>query len=153
MGASLRRMLLDEIKAQMFQAMKAGDVVRKEILRVAVGEITTEAARPGRKGDDEESQAILRKLIKSTEETLVSETDAEKRAVLERERTVLAEFLPKSLDVAAIVEALAAVHQAIRDAGNDGQATGVAMKELKSKGAVVNGKDVALAVRQVRTPG
>ena len=146
-------MLLDEIKAQMFQAMKAGDVVRKEILRVAVGEITTEAARPGRKGDDEESQAILRKLIKSTEETLVSETDAEKRAVLERERTVLAEFLPKSLDVAAIVEALAAVHQAIRDAGNDGQATGVAMKELKSKGAVVNGKDVALAVRQVRTPG
>ena len=153
MGASLRRMLLDEIKAQMFQAMKAGDVVRKEILRVAVGEITTEAARPGRKGDDEESQAILRKLIKSTEETLVSETDAEKRAVLERERAVLAEFLPKSLDVAAIVEALAAVHQAIRDAGNDGQATGVAMKELKSKGAVVNGKDVALAVRQVRTPG
>ena len=146
-------MLLDEIKAQMFQAMKAGDVVRKEILRVAVGEITTEAARPGRKGDDEESQAILRKLIKSTEETLVSETDAEKRAVLERERAVLAEFLPKSLDVAAIVEALAAVHQAIRDAGNDGQATGVAMKELKSKGAVVNGKDVALAVRQVRTPG
>ena len=153
MGASLRRMLLDEIKGQMFQAMKAGDVVRKEILRVAVGEITTEAARPGRKGDDEESQAILRKLIKSTEETLVSETDAEKRAVLERERAVLAEFLPKSLDVAAIVEALAAVHQAIRDAGNDGQATGVAMKELKSKGAVVNGKDVALAVRQVRTPG
>ena len=146
-------MLLDEIKAQMFQAMKAGDVVRKEILRVAVGEITTEAARPGRKGDDEESQAILRKLIKSTEETLVSETDAEKRAVLERERAVLAEFLPKSLDVAAIVEALAAVHQAIRDAGNDGQATGVAMKELKSKGAVVNGKDVALAVRQVRPPG
>lgn len=146
-------MLLDEIKGQMFQAMKAGDVVRKEILRVAVGEITTEAARPGRKGDDEESQAILRKLIKSTEETLVSETDAEKRAVLERERAVLAEFLPKSLDVAAIVEALAAVHQAIRDAGNDGQATGVAMKELKSKGAVVNGKDVALAVRQVRTPG
>ncbi len=153
MGASLRRMLLDEIKAQMFQAMKAGDLVRKEILRVAVGEITTEAARPGRKGDDEESQAILRKLIKSTEETLGSETDAEKRAVLERERAVLAEFLPKSLDVAAIVEALAAVHQAIRDAGNDGQATGVAMKELKSKGAVVNGKDVALAVRQVRTPG
>ena len=146
-------MLLDEIKAQMFQAMKAGDLVRKEILRVAVGEITTEAARPGRKGDDEESQAILRKLIKSTEETLGSETDAEKRAVLERERAVLAEFLPKSLDVAAIVEALAAVHQAIRDAGNDGQATGVAMKELKSKGAVVNGKDVALAVRQVRTPG
>lgn len=153
MGASLRRMLLDEIKAQMFQAMKAGDLVRKEILRVAVGEITTEAARPGRKGDDEESQAILRKLIKSTEETLGSETDAEKRAVLERERAVLAEFLPKSLDVPAIVEMLTAVHTAIRAAGNDGQATGVAMKELKSKGAVVNGKDVALAVRQVRTPG
>src|SRR6186713_2456872 len=66
------RMLLDDIKARMFKAMKAGDVLEKEILRVAVGEITTEAAREGRKGSDEEAQAILRKLVKSNEETLTS---------------------------------------------------------------------------------
>lgn len=143
-------MLLDQIKAEMFRAMKSGDVVAKEILRVAVGEITTDAARPGKKGDDEETQAILRKLIKANEETLAAGVDAEKKASLEREIGLLASFLPKSLTVEQIVEALAGVADAIRAAGNDGQATGVAMKELKARGAVVGGKDVSLAVKQLR---
>jgi hypothetical protein len=38
----------------------------------------------------------------------------------------------------------------VKAAGNDGQATGVAMKHLKSLGAEVNGKDVSAAVRQLR---
>jgi uncharacterized protein YqeY len=143
-------MLLETIKARMFAAMKAGNVLEKEILRVAVGEITTEAAREGRRGDDDEARAILRKLIKSNEESLASGLDAEKRAELTRENEILASFLPKSLGVDAIVTALAAVSEAIRAAGNEGQATGVAMKHLKASGATVNGKDVAEAVKRVR---
>jgi uncharacterized protein YqeY len=143
-------MLLDEIKAQMFRAMKAGHVVEKEILRVALGEITTEAAREGRKGDDDEARAIVRKLMKSNEETLASGLDAEKKSVLEEENRILAAFLPKSLDLDAIVVALAPVKDAVRAAGSEGQATGVAMKHLKSQGASVNGKDVAEAVKRVR---
>jgi uncharacterized protein YqeY len=143
-------MLLDDIKAQMFRAMKAGHLVEKEILRVAVGEITTEAAREGRKGDDEEARAILRKLIKSNDESLASGPDAESRGVLEEENRILAVFLPQVLTVDAIVAALAPVRDAIRSAGNDGQATGVAMKHLKASGASVGGKDVAEAVKRVR---
>ena len=143
-------MLVDEIKARMFRAMKAGNVVEKEILRVAVGEITTDAARDGRRGDDEEARAIVRKLIKSNEESLASGLVADRRAVLEQENGVLSEFLPKSLGVEDIVSALAPVHAAIKAAGNEGQATGVAMKHLKSSGATVNGKDVAEAVKRVR---
>jgi uncharacterized protein YqeY len=143
-------MLLDEIKAQMFRAMKAGHVVEKEILRVAVGEITTEAAREGRKGDDDEARAIVRKLIKSNDESLASGLDAEKKRVLEEENRILSAFLPKSLDVDAIVLLLAAVKDGVRSAGSEGQATGVAMKHLKSQGASVNGKDVAEAVKRVR---
>jgi len=143
-------MLVDEIKARMFRAMKAGNVVEKEILRVAVGEITTDAARDGRRGDDEEARAIVRKLIKSNEESLASGLVADRRAVLEQENGILSEFLPKSLGVEDIVSALAPVHAAIKAAGNEGQATGVAMKHLKSSGATVNGKDVAEAVKRVR---
>jgi uncharacterized protein len=143
-------MLLDEIKAQMFQAMKAGKIVEKEILRVAVGEITTEAAREGRKGNDEEAQAILRKLIKSNEESLTASEDAAKRSVLEEENRILSAFLPKLLSVEEIVAALAPVAAGVKAAGNEGQATGVAMKHLKSAGALVSGKDVALAVKQLR---
>ena len=146
-------MLLDELKKRMFSAMKAGQTVEKEIYRVAIGEITTDAARPGRKGDDEEALALIRKLIKSNEESLVEVRDATRRAELEREIAVLSEFLPRSLGEAEVVEALAPVSEAIRAAKNDGQATGVAMKHLKSLGAVVDGKTVSAAVVRLRNPG
>lgn len=143
-------MLLDDIKAKMFAAMKSGDVVTKEILKVAMGEITTDAARAGRKGDDAEAQAILRKLMKSNVETMTNTSDAAARATLEQENVVLATFLPKSLGVDEIVALLAPVADAIKAAGNDGQATGVAMKHLKTSGAVVGGKDVGEAVKKLR---
>lgn len=143
-------MLIDQIKARMFQAIKAGAHVEKEILRVAVGEITTDAARAGRQGNDEEAMAILRKLLKSNEETLASTTDEQKRAVLTQEMEILATYLPKSLSVDEIVQALAPVAGPIKAAGNDGQATGIAMKQLKSAGLTVNGKDVGLAIKELR---
>ncbi len=142
--------LLDQIKARMFAAMKSGNVTEREILKVAMGEITTDAARVGRKGDDDEAQAILKKLVKSNEETIEASQDETQKAQLRAEIAVLNDFLPKSLGVAEIVAALAAVADAVKAAGNDGQATGVAMKHLKSSGAVVNGKDVSAAVRQLR---
>ena len=145
-------MLLDDIKAQMLKAMKEGRIVEKEILRVAVGEITTNAARAGQSGSDEEAQAALRKLIKSNEESLAVTTEVERREELELEVRTLSAFLPKSLSVEAIIEALAKVRDAIVAAGNEGQATGIAMKLLKTQGAVVTGKDVSLAVKQLRTP-
>lgn len=142
--------LVDQIKARMFQAMKAGSIVEKEILRVAMGEITTDAARAGRKGDDDEAQAILKKLVKSNEESLEASQDETQKATLRAEIEVLNGFLPKTLGLPEIVAALAPVAEAVKTAGNDGQATGVAMKHLKSMGAVVNGKDVSAAVRQLR---
>ena len=144
-------MLLDEIKTRMFKAMKEGRIVEKEVLRVAVGEITTNAAREGKSGSDEEAQAIVRKLIKSNEESLALCTDAGQKADLELEIRTLAELLPKTMSVEDIVTALAPVTAEILAAGNDGQATGIAMKSLKAANAVVNGKDVSAAVRQLRT--
>jgi uncharacterized protein YqeY len=143
-------MLIDQIKARMFQAIKAGATVEKEILRVAMGEITTEAARPGRAGSDEETLAILRKLVKSNEETLASTTEADKRAVLQQEIEILGSYLPKSLSPDEIAAALAPVLEQIKAAGSDGQATGIAMKQLKSVAAVVNGKDVGAAIKELR---
>ena len=142
--------LLDQIKAQMFAAMKSGNVTEREILKVAMGEITTDAARPGKKGDDEETLLILKKLVKSNEESIEASQDEAQKAQLRAEIEVLNAYLPKSLGVTDIVAALAPVADAIKAAGNDGQATGVAMKHLKTLGAVVNGKDVSAAVRQLR---
>jgi uncharacterized protein len=143
-------MLLDEIKTRMFKAMKEGRTIEKEILRVAVGEITTDAARPGKSGSDEEAQAIIRRLIKADEESLSLCEDANQKADLELEIKTLSELLPKTLSVDEIVTALESVKDAIRAAGNDGQATVVAVKTLKAAGASINGRDVSEAVRRMR---
>lgn len=143
-------MLLDEIKRQMMAAMKAHDTTTKEILRVAVGEITMAAERAGGPQGDELAQGILRKLVKSNQDTLALTTDAATQETLRQEIAVLEGLLPKSLGVDDIVALLAPVRDALRAAGNDGQATGVAMKHLKTTGAVVQGKDVGDAVRRVR---
>ncbi len=145
-------MLVDEIKKRIHAAMKAGNTLEKEVLRVALGEIQTEEAR-GTKADDALAAKIVKKLIKSNRETLEAASDAEQRATLEGEIAILQELLPRSLSVDEIVAALAPVADAIRAAGNDGQGTGVAMKHLKVSGAEVDGKDVAQAVRTLRGPG
>lgn len=144
-------MLLDELKARMFRAMKEKREVEKEILRVAIGEITTDAARPGRRGDDAEAIAILRRLQKSVEETLAA-SDPGNRATLEEELAVLKGLVPQALGPEDALAALAKVADAIKAAPGDGPATGIAMKHFKSTGTTVDGKVVAEAVRLLRKP-
>jgi uncharacterized protein YqeY len=140
-------MLIDDLKKRMFAAIKANDVVEKELFRTIIGEVT----RTGEEATDEKVTNVLRKMVKSTEETLGFTSDAEKKAVLERERGLLESFLPKGLSADDVVKALAAVADQVRAAGNDGQATGVAMKHLKAQGLAPDGKTVALAVKQLRS--
>lgn len=143
-------MLIDDIKKRMRDALKAGRTVEKEILRVAIGEIETNAARAGKDAGDAASQAVIRKLLKSNEETLAVASDAEQRRTLELESEVLRSLLPRALDRAEIERALAQVADQIRAAKSDGQATGIAMKQLKASGAEVDGKDVAAVVTSLR---
>jgi uncharacterized protein YqeY len=143
-------MLTDVIRERMLEAMKAGKDVEKSVLRVALGEIQSSESRTGETLDDEGVAAVLRKLVKSNTDTIAAGADAERRAVLEAENEILESLLPKTLSVEEIAAALGDVLDAIRGAGNDGQATGIAMKHLKAAGAPVNGKDVAQAVRGLR---
>lgn len=142
--------LTAEIKKRMFAAMKAGDVVDKEILRVAMGEITMGAARAERDLSDEEVQQLLKKLVKSNREALAASTDAAQKAELERELVVLSDFLPKALGVDELVAALLPVAGAIRSAPQSGPAIGVAMKQLKQAGLSADAPIVAEAVAKMR---
>jgi len=147
--------LVDTLRQKALLAMKAKDPVRTTILRLAQSEVQATEARAGRALTEEEEFAVVRKLVKSNEETLAaspagSPGDAEKRATLARENEILAELLPKALGAPEIQALLDGVKDAIRAAGNDGQATGVAMKHLKSVGASAGGADVAKAVKAIR---
>jgi uncharacterized protein len=142
-------MLVDELKKRVMQAIKSRNDIEKEVLRVALGEIQTVEAR-GAKLTDEEAGAIVRKLVKANQETIAVSENPEQKAVLQQEIAILESLLPKTLGVEEIVIALAPAIEAIKGAANDGQATGIAMKHLKSTGASVGGKDVAEAVKRLR---
>lgn len=142
--------LIDDLKKQIASAMKSGDTVARDVLRLALGEIQTAEARKNAPVSDEEATSAIRKLIKSNEETVSLTEDQARAEVLRREIAVLSALLPKSLTVDEIVAALASDVEAIRAAGNDGQATGIAMKRLKASGAVVSGVDVGAAVKKLR---
>lgn len=140
-------MLIDEIKAAMFAAMKSGNTVEKELLRTAIGEATATGEKP----DDAQMTALLRKFVKSNEETQAMSADPAAKAKLVQELEILRRFLPQTLSVEQIQAALEPVVAAIRAATGEGPATGLAVKHLKSVGALVEGKDVSLAVKALRS--
>ena len=143
--------LLQTIKEQVIEAMKAKDSLKKEVLRVAQGDIEMHHTRTGEHMTDDEAQKVIRKLIKSNQETIEHTTDPATVEKLNKEIAILEALLPRTLGVDEIVAALAPVEADIKAAGNDGQATGVAMKHLKPQGLAVEGKDVSEAVRQIRS--
>ena len=150
-SVSIACMLRDEIKQRMMKAMKAGAAVEKGILRLVLSEVQAGEARSGEDFSDEQVVKIVRKLLKSNEESLAAAQDEASKATLAQEIEILKGLVPQTLDEAQIIEALASVLDGIKAAGSDGQATGVAMKHLKSSGAAVEGKDVAAAVRAIRS--
>lgn len=143
-------MLIDTIKSQIKDAMRAKDSATRDLLKVVLGDLQLNETRKGSALTDEESQKDVKKVIKGNREMIAAVDDPEVVKRMEWEIGVLETLLPKTLSVDEILAALAPVADAIKAAGNDGQATGVAMKHLKPTGAHVEGKDVAAAVRQLR---
>jgi uncharacterized protein len=144
-------MILDVIKERAKKAMIEKDTVARDILRLAQGEIQTAEARNEKPLTDEEAAAVVRKLLKSNNETMTQSEDAGQKEILAQEIAVLEALLPKSLSHDEIMAALAPVHTAIKEAKSDGQATGVAMKQLKIAGATVGGNEVAAVVKALRS--
>jgi uncharacterized protein len=143
-------MLVDEIKKRLAVAMKAKNDVEREILRVTLGELQTLETRATRPPTDDEAAQIIRKLVKANEETGAVTVDPARKATLAQETAVLTSLLPQGLTLDELTAKLAPVRDAIRAAGNDGQATGVAMKHLKSEGVSAPGGDVSQAVKAIR---
>jgi uncharacterized protein len=143
-------MLIDDVKQQVIQAMRDKDAERRDLLKVVLGELQTVASRTGEAMDDEQAQRIIRKMVKSNQEMAELSDRPGVPEKMKAEIEVLESLLPKTLSTDQIIAALASIADAVKSAGNDGQATGVAMKHLKSSGASVEGKDVGQAVKQMR---
>lgn len=142
--------LQDQIKARVKAAMKAKDLVERDVLRVALGDLQTEQSRRTEPLAEAEEQAVLRRMVKSMDDTLAAGVDEATRAHVTAEKAILTSLLPQTLTQDQIASALEPVTEAVKAAANDGAAMGVAMKHLKAGGSAVDGKDVSAVVKRMR---
>jgi len=147
--------LLETLQAKLTEARRARQTLQMNVLQVLLGDASMIEARTGKKAADDEIDKMIRKLVVGNNETLEllkqkSMTGIPDYAKRTEENVFLATLLPQSMSVDEIKSALAEVADAIKAAKNDGQATGVAMKHLKSKNLKAQGEDVSAAVRQLR---
>lgn len=146
--------LIEVLKDNLKNSIKH-NLPEKAIIRVVLGEISTVEARNNKPLTDEEIQKIFKKMIQNNLEMiekakLSAENNKEIYDKLIGENLYLSNLIPKSVSKEDIVIALQEIKDDIKNAKSDGQATGVAMKFLKSKSIAVQGNDVAEAVKIVR---
>lgn len=137
---------MEDVRAQMVQAMKSGEKERKEALSMLLAALKAKFIDKREELTEEEENAVVLRELKQTKETLESAPAdrADIREQCERRITVLQEFAPREMseeEIRAQIQASLAVlgieQPTIRDKGR-------LMKDLlprvkgKADGALVN---------------
>jgi len=146
-------MLLTDLQTKLTQARKSGDKDSLNLLSVILGELSTLKARNGKEPTEEQVDNLIRSFRDKNNETLALLAGKGREADetrLNKENAYLSSLLPVTMTVEEIKTALAEQVTEVRSAKSSGQATGVAMKLLKSKGLKVLGDDVKMAVEDLR---
>lgn len=143
--------LESRIKSQLTSAMKERKEVEKNVLRVVLGDTSTLASRSGKALTDDEVAKVIRKVVQSNEETMgYMKPEMDNFKKLHQENVILKDLLPKTLTQEEIQAELNNMLEEIKVSKNDGQATGICMKYLKTKGVNVLGDDVKAVVANIR---
>lgn len=129
-------MIVHDIRAQLVTSMREKDEVKKNILRIILGDLSTSEVRSGKPSTDDDARRIIKKLIESNVETLKFCADRpENFSKLTRENSILSSFLPKTLskeDINSYIYLSSTmITSEIKGAKSDGQATGILVKWLK----------------------
>ena len=113
----------EQLPALMKEAMKAGDKKRLGAVRLigaAMKDREIEARGTGKEVGEEDEQAVLRKMVKQRQDSIVAYEGAGRDELAAQERdemAVLAEFLPQMMDEAGT---RAAIADAIAESGAAG---------------------------------
>ena len=135
---SLEQRINDDLKA----AMKAGDVLQRETLRMLIAALKNERIARGEDLDEDSVMTVVRRGVKSRKDSATQYRDANRPELAEKEEAeigVLEGYLPQQLDEAATAEL---VEKAIADTGAAGKADiGKVMKAVMATHRdVVDGK-------------
>ena len=129
--------IVQKMREQLRDAMKARDAVRTGFLRYWIAQLTLAT---GAEVNDADAVKKMRGILK--------EAKAGPTTFSEAEIALLKEWVPPTLGPEQIAEALAPVRDQIKAAPKDGMAMGIAMKALA--GQAVDSDDVKAAVAALR---
>ena len=110
-------MLMETIRKDMFEAKKARDTVKANLLSTLFSEIFT-LSKSGKELTEDDELKIIRKFVKNIDETLDLEIPADTRAKLDAERRILAQYLPSQMgneEIEKIVKELVSQGKTIKD--------------------------------------
>ena len=150
--------MIDQIKENMFAAMRTGRTVEKEVLQVVLGEIQSLQTKSGVKPPQEVIEGIIRKMTVSNEEVIKGlakrDTDKDKAKVskLTEENSILRDYLPPQLDCDRLL-----MCPEIKDAilaytdKNTGKLIGQIISLAKQAGCYVEGGEVKKAIDILKT--
>lgn len=126
--------LQDKIQADMKAAMRAGETVRRDTLRLVIADLKNKRIELGEEPSDEQAQAVLRSALKRRLESIEQYVNGNRPELAEQERAeiaVIEVYLPKQMsedDVRAAVQA------AVTEVGATSKKdTGAVMKALMAK--------------------
>ena len=132
--------IVQKMRAQLKESMKARDAVRTNALRYWIAQFTLGT---GAEVSDADAVKKMRGVLK--------EAKAGQTTFSPEEIALLQEWLPPTLSPAEVAEALAPVAEQIKAAPKDGMAMVLAMKALA--GQPVESDDVKAAVAAIRAGG
>lgn len=141
--------LQELLKSNIIIAMRERNERKRDILKVALGEIQTIEGRTGKPLSHDEALKVLRKIVANNDEAIAATKDVAMQQKLSNENVILSTFLPRQATPKEIEDALEGTD--LISAKSDGQAVGVALKVLKAKGINADGAVVLGVVKQIRT--
>lgn len=130
--------MLDTLRKDMFEASKAKDIGRADILKMAMASIKNQEVEIQRDLDDDEVIAVLRKESKKIADSIEQFKRMGRDDLLEKEQyqfEVLESYLPQLMsrdDIEAVVEKKVA-DLGVSNVTEMGKVMGVVMNELKGK--------------------
>jgi uncharacterized protein YqeY len=122
-------MLEELIRKSLMRASKDRNILAKNILSLALGEIQTSEAR-GKTLSEKDREDIIAKLVKSNSQTANQLEDGDQRKIdLLLENSILSEFLPKTLSEKETLDLINSIE--LSNCKTSGQAIGIVMKNAK----------------------
>ena len=139
--------LYDDLQSQLAEAMRAGDVTRRETIRQLRSALHNEQIARGQELTSEEEARVVQRLVNQHRDSISEFTRGGRTDLVDKEQAeleILETYLPAQLGRAEIVQAARRVIQSVGAEGRKDQ--GKVMRELSSE---VRGKADMRLVNEV----